>query len=597
MKTKSIIIILLVFWVSLEAQNKSILQTKTQNVTGLGRLINPKLDKKLAQRNAVNNRLNEIQALNIFENRSRNDTTNSGDPNEKDIPVTDNTIACSSVDTTDFVVAAKNHRLYFLSYSPNIVTSATIPFQDFSSNHSTSLFLHRNDPKLIYDPIEDRYFLVFLYYEIQSVAPYQKADSRLYVFASTTNDPLNNSWYEIEITNTDVTSNLNWYDRPQVGISNEELFIAVNVYDKANDNYQDNLILALKKSDLLNGIKNMTVVDIQGNPPTDDLFGMVPVSHAQDKNFGPGLYFLRTDETADLDSVWYYQIPTNVYANPNLTIYKTGIALNSYLLGVSMSQKDTPDFLDVDNCRAFDALYLNNVLHYVYHAKGNTGNQCEAIYNRLDLSTNVNTAYRYSDYPSAYPSLASLTFDSTDKTFLMPYLTSDTNSYPGFRVVACVDSGAWSNDLLIHTGDTAKADSRWGDYVGAARFHKGLLPTCWIYGNYASPNYYDGTESYIAEIILTDPNGIANNILLDKRIKVFPNPTSRSISVEMPPISEFITISLVDIRGNLVANLYQGMMRDIPTHIAIGQYLKGMYVVTITNSQKKLIGYDKIIID
>ncbi len=594
MNTKIIFLSCLLWAVLSSTFAQPVLQTHTWQIWDVAKEIFPPIQKEILGRKAQ--RETQIEAITISEVRNAKDTLGSGNPFNADISTTDNTIACSLVDTTEFVVAGRNATLTFLSYSPNVVTKGFIALKDFSSNHNSGLQYARQDPQLYYDSKADRYILVFIYNEINTSTG-EIVDNIFYVYASTTNDPLNGSWYEIAINHTDVGDGTNWMDRPQIGISDEELFIATNVYD-INNAYQDNYILALKKSDLYSGIKNMTVVDIIGNLPPDDLFGMVPVSYGQKMNFGPGMYFIHSDNVGTLsDSVWYYRFPTNVYGNPNLSIYKWGVALNNYEIGRNLPQPNTTDSLDVADCRILSAFYLNGKIHYTFNVRG-TSNLCEVMYCRLKVNSGQNTEMRYSTYPSAYGSVASLAFDSTDHTAVIPYLTSDSGTYPSFRVVANDNSGAWSNDILLQQGAIEELTNRWGDYIGAARFHEGLLPTCWVYGSYASANQAKATDSYIAEIVLTSSVGVNPPILTQRKpIVVFPNPAQTEIFIELKQ-SEVVELKIIDLTGRTIKNYgLQNLQKEIATPISLKGIAKGEYILIVRNTTNTFIGYEKVIID
>jgi hypothetical protein len=100
-------------------------------------------------------------------------------------------------------------------------------------------------------------------------------------------------------------------------------------------------------------------------------------------------------------------------------------------------------------------------------------------------------------------------------------------------------------------------------------------------GSQLGNGYYPGLD---LQVLSVEDN------TLDVQIKVYPNPTSKSLYVYHPDLNSF-TIYLVDLNGKL---LYQGNInKEEP--LDISNYTVGMYLLTIENNETKQKNIYKII--
>ena len=70
------------------------------------------------------------------------------------------------------------------------------------------------------------------------------------------------------------------------------------------------------------------------------------------------------------------------------------------------------------------------------------------------------------------------------------------------------------------------------------------------------------------------------NITFSNEIKVYPNPTSTSVNITLPPEIEKYQIDIHDIMGKLVYTEIQN--ENSTTEIEIGTWTEGVYIVNVT---------------
>lgn len=115
-----------------------------------------------------------------------------------------------------------------------------------------------------------------------------------------------------------------------------------------------------------------------------------------------------------------------------------------------------------------------------------------------------------------------------------------------------------------------------------------------VAGNHNSSS--SGDERYASSTILSDVTAIAENSISNVLVSVFPNPATDNVNVKFTlKETSFITVDLMDINGNKVANLISenGMQGDINKTFNVSSYSKGVYFLKIqdekSSSLKKLI--------
>ncbi len=285
------------------------------------------------------------------------------------------------------------------------------------------------------------------------------------------------------------------------------------------------------------------------------------------------------------------------------------------------------DSLDSGVTRIYDAFYLDGIIHFAYPKKGTIyPNHTEISYNRIDIGANQLTEKIYANpaYGCSDPTITSFTNDTLNKTALIGFLTSGATTYPSFRAVACDDSLTWGNELLIIAGDTiykGSSTGQWGDYIGSFKNHSSTTePICWISGQYPSiivvldslliigndtiilPNPTLDTlfnvNTYNAEI---KKNPFGNGIYdasYTIPIVAYPNPTTDYFSILVPKgiLPQEVKISLLDIQGKHVKDLYKGRIDKIPKPFFVGDLGKGLYIMQITDKDNRPLNYEKVYI-
>jgi hypothetical protein len=409
----------------------------------------------------------------------------------------DNNIAISHF---GHIVSVTNSKIYYYNENGTLIYESS--FRDFFSQQTYTPY----DPKIIYDSEHGRFIMVVL-------EGTSSTHSKVKLCYSKQSDPSYGWWiYELD---GDMTGDGYWFDYPNIGISNEEVFITGNLFNDAGY-FQTAAIYQVQKQNGYNGypISFLKWWNLGWEP-----FTLVPASYGQDGNYGPGFYLIKTSTFINANYLYYlYYVSGSIWSSPSINSY----VVNAYYESPGNAlQSGTSKVLDNGGIRVRSAFYLDGVIHFSFGSEYNSNNYSGINYNRLNVATLTNTSLKYGNdgYDYSYPSIASYGSNATDKSVMISFLRSGSTIFPEARVIHCDDAGNWSSSIATKLGETyidmiSSQTQRWGDYSDIVRKPGTDVPEVWSVGCYGKGGgYYHGYGTWIAqvtdaadEIIVNNPN-------------------------------------------------------------------------------------------
>lgn len=496
----------------------------------------------------------------------------------------DNNIAVSD---NGFIVSVVNSNISILNES-GAVLLGNKPLGDYFDYLDLTDFYY--DPRVIYDPGEDRFIFVVLHGNTP-------AESKIIVSFSESQNPMDGWWSYVFSGN--FLGNNTWFDFPSIAVSGEDLFISGNLFGSNNVFNQAVVLQIDKQPGFTGGSLNWEYF----NNITDGFggasFTVVPVSYGFDGTYGPGIYLVGTQSGGGAYA-HLYDISGNVEDQQEIFAYE--ISTSSYAVPADAGQQLTTKLLDVGDCRVLSGFYANGIIHYV-HLVDAGGGYGGIRYNRLDVAGEsisfVNFGQNLVDL--AYPAVAPSGASPQDKDVIVVFLRSSKTSFPEFRAMGIDGDMNISSNIPIKTGEyfinvTADNTQRWGDYSGICRKHNSFRPKLWVSGCYGRLNSTYGT--WIAEIS-TDPNVSATEIQHVDAGKVYPNPVQEAFTLELDVTgSAYFEIFLSDNQGKIVRNLFRGNVKPGLNHLSFnkGMLAPGTYYLVVRDERKFPVRTEKIIV-
>ena len=417
------------------------------------------------------------------------------------------------------------------------------------------------DPKVIYDPIKDRFIMVFL-----NGFVYQ--NSKIVVGFSQTSDPAG-IWNLYSLPGNPLNNNL-WSDYPMISISENEFFITMNLL-KNNTTWQagfvETIIWQINKDSGYSGqaLNNKLYSGIQYN--SKPVRNLCPVKQGSFIE-GPNMYFLSNRNLAiDNDSIFLVEI-TNTLDNPSTTLnVKLGICpvqyhmppLGRQTLGKTLATNDSRilgGFLHQDQIQFVqNTLDTSTGFSAIYHGTISNLDADIRIKAHIIGDSILDFGFPNISYGGSYIHYGGVSKGENEA--IITFNHTAPSVFAGFSAVYYSNEGNYSSVTTIKNGDSyinqLGGAERWGDYSGSQRKYN-EPGKVWASGTFGKSNKDNGT--WIAE--LQSPDSIKIKPAEPSKTIVFPNPSNDIFSANFSLDKDTpISIYLYDSRGRLVTQLLE----------------------------------------
>ena len=503
-------------------------------------------------------------------------------PNDNDLAVSNGDMVCS----------VSNSNIW----SRNLTTNIT--YGSFTLHSiSTSLGLQQEefDPKVFYDPQEDRFVILFL-------NGFTDSTSNIVVGFSQTNLS-NGAWNFYSLPGDPLNNNL-WTDYPMMAMTDDELFITVNLL--YNDStwqagFNESIIWQIPKSDGFQGnTLNPTLhsgITYNGQP----LRNLCPVKGGSTLH-GPNMYFLSNRNfTTGNDTIFLVELSGTAASNPTLSV--TPLQSNiRYRMPLDAAQP-FQDLLIVNDARTQGAFLENNQIQFVFNTLDTISGKTGIYHGQIDIvgSPTLNgNIHSIDTLYLGYPNIAYAGIGPGDNRSIISILHSSSTIQPGTGAILSDGNGSYSPITVIKQGlsytNMLNGNERWGDYTGCQTRYN-LPGWVWVNGSYSLVNHT--TRTWIGELTATSGVSIPEEDEDEIEANIFPNPTSDRSEIQFELKSDdFITLDVLDMNGKLIKQPYRGSLRSGANSISINTSFlaKGHYQVQISSKKSGVITSKMLVI-
>lgn len=480
-----------------------------------------------------------------------NANTPQGTPNDNHLAISNDGIIVSVVNT--------NIRIY--DTLGNMKTNRSL--QNFAS--SLGVFTQNSDPRVIYDPKEDRFILLFFSGNTSST-------NRIVVGFSKTSDPTGQ--WNIYALPGNYLNDTTWSDYPIVSITKNDLFITFNQL-KDGEGWQTgfrySIIWQIDKS---KGYAGDSLAFNYWSKPTHNgkpIWSICTVMEGSDFNATESYFISVRPDALSNDTVFLHTVSNSV-ASGNATFSTKVLKANTpYGLAPNAVQADGQQ-LATNDARALHAIIHNNRIYYAQNCKTPIANTAGVYLGRIDNPGDANPTVTgkiigFDTIDLGYPSLAHIGKGNADFRTLLTCSFVSGKSYPGTAAFFIDNSGNFSEMLIVKQGDNnlnilIDSTERWGDYTGIQRRYNEDF-TAWLCGSYARQNNSYGT--WIAKVTIGDTTFISSINSLQKasiKANAFPNPANERFSITFETQKENQTeIALCTVEGKIISKLLEDRLK------------------------------------
>lgn len=467
--------------------------------------------------------------------------------------------------------------------------------------------LNRNkfDPKVIYDPIEDRFIITFL-----CGSTYQISNS--VIAFSQTNDPTAN-WNLYKLPGNPLNNNL-WSDYPMIAITEKDFFLTLNLLKNNmpwQTGFSETIIWQIQKAEAYRGDSLVNILHSGITYNGEKIRNLCPVKGGSEIS-GPNMYFLSNRNLAvSNDSLFLVEV-TNSVSSGNVSLKtKLAIAPFEYFMPPNAHQANNV-FLQTNDSRILGGFLHNNQIQFVQNTL-DTSTGLAAIYHgtmkNLSAGSPQVTAHIIGDpeldfgYPNISYCGSSIKYSGInpgENEALITFSHTSPSSFAGTSAVYCSNKGEYSPVISIKNGDNYIDQSpgsnyeRWGDYSGSQRKYNDPGKV-WMASTFGKADKTYGT--WIAEL------GSLDSVKLQQpasdKFIIFPNPVKDIVSVNFNLDSEkMLTFSVYDLQGRLIKRLMEDFTKPGQNlfSFSIQPLSSGLYFLRI-ESEDQVILNQKIIKD
>jgi hypothetical protein len=498
----------------------------------------------------------------------------------------DNDMAISNA---GYIVSVINSTILFRHADINIDSIIkVVSLEAFSA--SLSISGSKFDPKVVYDPIEDKFIMVFL-------NGFTDSTNFIIVAFSETGNPHDN-WHLYQLPGNPYNNSL-WSDYPIIAITEKEFFLTLNLLNNNmswQEGFVESIIWQIRKSDGYEGLPLTNVLHnniAYGGTPVRNLCPIQGGAYPT----GPDIYLLSNKNfSAESDSIFLIHLPDTIGGSNNTPTLQLLQSANKYFMAPYARQPNGHAF-DTNDSRVLGGYIENGKIHFVQNCM-DTATGFAGFFHGIvtDLSGNPQVSGKIigdTILDLGYPNISYSGTSTQDDRAIISFNHSASSVFPGFSAIE-YDNGTYTSIVSLKEGTRfinvlADNTERWGDYSGSQRKYNepGIV---WTAGTFGTLSNRYGT--WIAELASNQFSGTVKRSLSGIDSKIYPNPASDAITIDFEMQSEsFCKFQLFDINGKLVKLLLTEKVKKGRNQFSFSlQHLEpGTYFLSISDNKEVLL--------
>ncbi len=448
------------------------------------------------------------------------------------------------------------------------------------------------DPRVIYDPEQDRFILVL-------INASECAESQIVLAFSKSNNP-KGSWNLYALDGC-IDDDGTFADYPMIAITKTELFLTYNEVHSDSSWQTGFMGTQIHQINKLSGFNGETLTrkvwrDIRYNGRF--LRNICPVRNA-DESLPEDMYFL-SNRNFDLtnDTVFVLHL-TGQALDTNATL-DISYRVMDQAYGAPPYAAQTRDSMDTNDARVLDAFRLGDEIQYVHNTMDFSTGRSSVYHGTISTNAFAGTGSGHivghpTDY-LGYPGIAWTGHDPSEHDAIIVVSHCSPVHHPGGSAVYSDGLGQYSDFVTIIQG-TKPVDmltgpiERWGDYIGIQRFYP-QPGSVWIscsYGRQGNVN-----EAWIAKLARDEQMVATQDPAMHAvSLQTYPNPTEDYVTIEVDnPEGKRLSVSLCDASGTPVHPLFDALppyAGKASLHFSMKPLPPGIYIVRVSVGGEQLL--------
>ncbi len=523
---------------------------------------------------------------------------NFGIPNDNDLAISNDSLLVSVINSSMYIFDIDKDTL--------VKDISLAAFTD-----TLNLGQNKYDPKVKYDPQEDRFVFVCLNGSTDST-------SNIIVAFSTTNDPTG-AWNLYALDGNPFQSG-HWSDYPMIALSEDELFVTVNLIETGKSwqkGFYQSLVWQIDKQEGYNGQSLSSVTYDNITFGGDTIRNLRPVKGGSSLYSNDGIYLLSNRNFAMTNDTIFLLEVTGGIADPSAQVTVDMLQVTpSYGLAPDGKQAYGGD-LQTNDSRILGAFFENDTIQYVQTTRSQQTGRASVYHGIIGDVTNDPTfmaghIITEDTLDFGYPNISYSGLKPGDGEAIINFLHTDSTTKPGSSAVFYNGKGEYSKRITVKKGESftdllgniSSSKERWGDYTGSQLLYNSR-GTIWIAGSYGKvatnqPLDPRASATWLAELVnpdtsepVTSAQHPAGASLSEKDIRMmtYPNPASKTVTLKFTSAkTQTLKIRIFNTNGRLVKSLLTSKVKKGDNHFSFTTepLASGTYLLVVEGKEGRI---------
>ncbi|MFW6019121.1 MAG: T9SS type A sorting domain-containing protein [Bacteroidales bacterium] len=516
----------------------------------------------------------------------------------------DNTVAISN---DGILLSSINSNIYMYDVEKDSLLKH-ISLNAFSDTLDT-ISGHQYDPKVLYDPGEDRFISVHL------AGASSDTLTNIIVGFSQSNDPTG-KWNMYKIPGNPIDTDTNWTDFPAIAVTGGELFITGNLLHYGGSwqtSFDESIIWQIDKIKGYSG-DNLSAklwhdITYQG----DTIRNIHPVRGGNSLT-GPNLYFLSNKNFAVQNDTFFLMEVTGNMADSSTQLTVDAIAADFTYGAPPNAKQPYNGELATNDARVLGAFYQDDKIQFAGNTV-DTVNGHATIYHGIihDLSTqpNIHGNVLNDTLDYGYPNLSYTGITPGSDHAMISFNHSNENTFAGSSAMFFEGNDNYSKRITLKEGEALinmlSGADRWGDYTGSQPKydHPGRV---WVTTSFGFKKkigvfnrYIQGT--WVSELSSQpdDSTSFVQEHSTIQAMKAYPNPVDQNdfVMIEFETRQmKWTEMSVFDMQGRRVKSLMEAYLEPGKHEVSFStdKLKKGIYLFVIQTQDNEIVS-KKIVVN
>lgn len=461
---------------------------------------------------------------------------------------------------------------------------------------------HQYDPRVLYDPSEDRFVTVHL------AGASSDTLTNIIVGFSQTSDPTG-LWNMYKIPGNPVSNDTNLTDFPAVALTDKELIITANLLHYGGswqNSFDESVIWQVDKNSGYKGNALQSRLWHNINYDNNSIRNLHPVQGG-DRLFGPNFYMMSNRNFATQNDTFFLLEVTNTLNDPAASLNVQALTADFNYGAPPNALQPAGEELQTNDARVLGAFFQHDMIQFT----GNTINLMNGhatiyhgIVSNVSSTPSIHGNILSDTLDYGYPNISYTGKSLGSRHAMLSFNHTSSSTNPGSSAMFYEGNDNYSQRITLKSGtstmDLLKDADRWGDYTGSQpRYnHPGRAWVTTSYGHTKKIGmFYRKIQGTWISELSSQPDDSTSAVKETQRpikANAYPNPVPEDeiVFVEVETSSlKWTKMEVFDLQGRKLKTLMDGYLEPGKHQVSFTthQLGSGVYLFIIRSKGDRVL--------